>query len=398
VPHATDESDKNTLPDPELNPLLNPLLAAHMGRWAEVYFTNPPEKRGQAVAELIRELQSAPPPEPDPGPLLPAPVIQDESAGKGLEIEMVETRDSFSTAVETVRNCSACGYENLETQRFCGMCGASLLAPLQIEVAQAHEPVLAAADSWNESEPSLGSRFIEYTNPPATSSVEQDYIRETAGTLSQETLPHFDIEPDGASYRYRLYVGVAVAILLAVLVYMGWRGTTALSSSASPQSALPAAVPAAQPAPTASIQESTKQTVSPEDNQPAPIQSEKQADAGSRKGQPTNSRPAAQIAPVAGSSSAAVSEPSAAEDLATAEKYLNGAGVPRDSGQAAQWFWKAMRQGNVAATMALADLYLRGDGVSQSCDQAHVLLDAAARKGSKAAAERLRHLQAFGCQ
>jgi hypothetical protein len=409
VPHATDESDKNTLPDPELNPLLNPLLAAHMGRWAEVYFTNPPEKRGQAVAELIRELQSAPPPEADPGPLLPAPIMQgptiqtptmqDESTGKGLEIEMVETRDSSSAAIETVRNCGVCGYENLEAQRFCGMCGGSLLAPLQAEVPQAHEPMLAAVDSWNESEPSLSSHFLEYTNPPVTSAIEHDYIRETAGTLSQESLPHFAVEPEGAPYRYRLYVGVAVAILLAVLVYMGWRGTTALSGSASPQAALPAAVPAAQPATAASTQESTKQTVSPEDNQPAPIQSEKQADASSRKSQPVNSPPAPQTVAVAGGPSTVVNEPSAAEDLATAEKYLNGrAGVARDSSQAAQWLWKAMRQGNVAATMALADLYLRGDGVPQSCDQAHVLLDAAARKGSKAAAERLRHLQAFGCQ
>jgi hypothetical protein len=51
-----------TLPDPELNPLLNPLLAAHMGRWAEVYFTTPPEKRAQAVSELVRELTNNPTP------------------------------------------------------------------------------------------------------------------------------------------------------------------------------------------------------------------------------------------------------------------------------------------------------------------------------------------------
>ena len=54
----TNESDAKTLPDPELNPLLNPLLGAHMGRWAEVYFTNPPEKREEAVTELLRELES----------------------------------------------------------------------------------------------------------------------------------------------------------------------------------------------------------------------------------------------------------------------------------------------------------------------------------------------------
>lgn len=409
MPHPTDEFDKNTLPDPELNPLLNPLLAAHMGRWAEVYFTNPPERRGQAVAELLRELQNAPPPEADPDSALSSPIVQDPiiedpispdaRTSKELKIEMAETRDSPSTAIETARSCGACGYENLEGQRFCGMCGSSLLVPQQSQATPGEEPVLAAAGSWSESEPSLGSHFVEYSNPPAANSVEDDYIRETAGTLPQEAIPHFAMEPEGAPYRYRIYVGVAVAILLSVLVYMGWRGTKALSNSGSPQPALPAAVSAAQPAPGPSAQESANQTVLPEANPSAPVQRARQGDASSRANQLTDPRPAAQIVPVAGTSSAAVSEPSAAEDLATAEKYLSGgAGVPRDSSQAAQWLWKAMRQGNVAATMALADLYLRGDGVPQSCDQAHVLLDAAARKGSKAAAERLRHLQAFSCQ
>jgi hypothetical protein len=414
VPHPTDEFDKNTLPDPELNPLLNPLLAAHMGRWAEVYFTNPPERRGQAVADLLRELQSAPPPEADPSlglsapiiqapiiqvPIIEDPIIRDELTGTELEIETAETRDSPSTAIETVRSCSACGYENLEAQRFCGMCGTSLLIAPQ---SQAHpvveEPVLAAAGSWNESEPSVGNHFAEYANPPATNSVQDDYIPDTAERLPQEALPHFVVETEDAPYRYRLYVVGAVAILLAVLVYIGWRTRTA-SSSASTRPALPAAVSAAQPSPAVPTQENINQMVSPEGNSPVPVQSQRQAHASSQPSQRADSQPAAQIVPVAGSSSAVVSEPSTAEDLATAEKYLNGgAAVPRDSSQAAEWLWKAMRQGNVAATMALADLYLRGDGVPQSCDQAHVLLDAAARKGSKAAAERLRHLQAFGCQ
>jgi hypothetical protein len=56
VAQPSDESKSKTLLDPELNPILNPLLAAHMGRWAEVYFTSPPEKREQAVADLLREL------------------------------------------------------------------------------------------------------------------------------------------------------------------------------------------------------------------------------------------------------------------------------------------------------------------------------------------------------
>jgi TPR repeat protein len=84
------------------------------------------------------------------------------------------------------------------------------------------------------------------------------------------------------------------------------------------------------------------------------------------------------------------------EELATAERYLNGnSGAGRE---AAPWLWRAVAKGNLTATMTLSDLYLRGDGVPKSCDQARLLLDAAARKGSSAAGVRLRNLPAFGCQ
>ena len=59
LPRQIDQPDQpSTLPQAELNPLLNPLLSQNMGRWAEVYFTSPPEKREQAVQELLRELES----------------------------------------------------------------------------------------------------------------------------------------------------------------------------------------------------------------------------------------------------------------------------------------------------------------------------------------------------
>ena len=35
------KSEEDQLPAANLNPLLNPVLGAHMGRWAEVYFTPP---------------------------------------------------------------------------------------------------------------------------------------------------------------------------------------------------------------------------------------------------------------------------------------------------------------------------------------------------------------------
>src|SRR5205085_7237968 len=47
-----------SLPGPELNPMLNPTLGKNLGRWAQVYFTSPPEKREEAVQELLKELEN----------------------------------------------------------------------------------------------------------------------------------------------------------------------------------------------------------------------------------------------------------------------------------------------------------------------------------------------------
>src|SRR5579864_4945248 len=59
LPRQSDQStDSQTTPPAELNPLLNPLLADNMGRWAEAYFTSPPDNREQAVLDLIRQLEA----------------------------------------------------------------------------------------------------------------------------------------------------------------------------------------------------------------------------------------------------------------------------------------------------------------------------------------------------
>lgn len=105
------------------------------------------------------------------------------------------------------------------------------------------------------------------------------------------------------------------------------------------------------------------------------------------------------IVPVTATAPTLAATQGGSEELANAEKYLNaGPGMTRDTQEGARWLWKAVAKQNLTATFLLSDLYLRGDGVPKSCDQARLLLDAAARKGVTAAAERLRHLQAFGCQ
>ena len=37
------------IPNPDLNPMVNATLSRNLGKWAEVYYTSPPEKREQAV-------------------------------------------------------------------------------------------------------------------------------------------------------------------------------------------------------------------------------------------------------------------------------------------------------------------------------------------------------------
>src|SRR5258708_35298080 len=115
LPYPADESDANTLPDPELNPLLNPVLAAHMGRWAEVYFTSPPEKREQAVAELIRELKNLSPEEPP----------SDDVTNDGIAKNSADTAEitAAGPAAGALRPCSGCAYQNSPRQDFCGRGG-----------------------------------------------------------------------------------------------------------------------------------------------------------------------------------------------------------------------------------------------------------------------------------
>jgi hypothetical protein len=397
VPRPTNETDENSLPDPDLNPLLNPLLGAHMGRWAEVYFTNPPEKRGQAVAELLRELENNSPPE-----AAPVQVMQPESGSQ--KTETAEMTGSVPAAVETSSTCGVCAYHNTAGQRFCGMCGAPLRISRETQVAHVVEAMPVAGIGWSEPEPSHGGSPVEHAMEGTSSSTAEDGDRTIPHRMwplpEENLLPHFAVESEPAPYRYRLYIGVVLAILLVVLGYMAWRGTQVFSGAPTPQAAPAKASTPLPTEPAASTPASPTKSDLPERNPTASTaQGQNQPDASSQKEQAADKQPAPQIVPVAASSSPAPSEPSGAEDLATAEKYLNGnAGLARDSKEAAQWLWKAVGKQNLAATLALSDLYLRGDGVPKNCDQARLLLDAAARKGAAAAAERLRNLQAFGCE
>lgn len=396
-----DESKTGTLPDPELNPLLNPLLAANMGRWAEVYFTNPPEKRAQAVADLLRELEKNPPLERHSEPIEEnSPEEAESTSGDVLLRRSLESN-------EVTMVCGACGHPNSRAQRFCGMCGM----PLSMNEVSGRdiESELPRQRSWHDQAPTeteVTEKFHEESSVSYNSIPLPSFASLSGDGDSEDSDGLFQYESRPARRSYRLYIGLVLAIVLGLLVYKTWRGNASFFANHNAPTAVPqeSANPA-QSAPSASSQPAAPPTAQPSNANPTvPSQAATAASAPEQApAKPAASRRAPNPAPqaVAANSNPANSagQMSGAAELAVAEKYLNGRpGTARDPREASVWLWKAVAQKNPTATLLLSDLYLRGEGVSKSCDQARLLLDAAARKGNAAAAERLRNLPAFGCQ
>ena len=168
----TDEPAKsNSEPRPEFNPLMNPLLAQNMGRWAEVYYTNPPERREEALLELLRELEAENPAgeatpaavpdqvphtapaakndvalfEPPASIELPAKIdspinmeSQSSIAPPSIDPQKIDPQkiESQSNGVSTFvarsethsasPRCPSCGHQNRAGNFFCGECGGRL--------------------------------------------------------------------------------------------------------------------------------------------------------------------------------------------------------------------------------------------------------------------------------
>jgi len=372
-----------------------------MGRWAEVYFTTPPESREQAVLELLHELQ--------------ADKARRESA---LASELA--------AQPPLSRCENCGYDNPGINKFCGMCGASTSADGDRHV----EHRAAAATNGNGqglahvpepqewSEPLQSSDEEVYAAPRHELSLFQAY-RETSADDGGD----WNYEPAPSSSS-RWYIGAVLFLLILGLGYMAWRGMqnsqTSHGVSAPPpvaaQQAPPEATGQDQPAATKSDAPDLAANKPPTDNRPATEAAAKEP-AKAAADEPAKEAPAPphstpKAAPASATTKSAASENSdrrlapnppadrwGTEELAVAQRYLNGAnGQRRDTAEAAKWLWKSIAKHNGQATLLLADLYLKGNGVPKNCDQARILLDSAARKGISGAGERLRNLPAFGCQ
>jgi hypothetical protein len=412
LPSPSDQSQgAPTLPPAELNPLLNPILAENMGRWAEVYFTSPPEKREQAVLELLRELEAkksgrdvAPASEPDPLPRK-APWGPPHLSSEELPPQRLENQN------EGIVQCEACGRENPLSHQFCGMCGAQLKS--------------GGSDMQRSEEPPPEENPRSQYEPPYNYTPDNTNnlsLFQSVGSRSYDDSSDWEYEPE-PSRPYRIYVGLALAVVILALGYIAWRGAQASQTSQGPPPAPPAASQDAEPAAAPPKKAAEEPPTSPSAanptadalKQPSPKEASPRRNAeeptAPRRAQaplPEDNVEARRTVPAGKAAKdvaqnertpATTTSANGSEELAVAQRYLTGvSGRRRDGAEAAKWLWKSIAKHNSEATLLLADLYLKGDGVSKNCDQARVLLDSAARKGMVGAGERLRNLQAFGCQ
>jgi hypothetical protein len=393
------ESDESgtpqTSPVPELNPLLNPILNKNLGRWAEVYFKCPPERRDEAVRQLLRDLESE----------------QDAQFGAGTSPSYVfphrddPARNESTASLPEVQPlvCQSCGFAARPNQKFCGRCGERLVVPASSnDSRRGEESPFSPRDLGSER-----FRLWPSGNGPEPRA-EANIAAEPDFSIVQQSAPLW--------YSYRFYIGTGLAIAVLVLGYLAWRVTQdapavskrpeqAPSAAAAPSSSTPAAETATPEKsiadhsahPPTSPAHVTESEIPPK---PTGVQNAHPGTVNSNPG-PAQAReenatpsPASSEQSLTGPASSAYGS----QELATAQEFLTGSGGKQaDSQQAVEWLWKSVAKRNTEATLLLARLYLRGDGVQKNCDQGRILLDIAARKGSKDAATLLQNLQAFGC-
>ena len=392
LPSQSSESSGSSALPLELNPLSNPLLAENLRRWAEVYFSNPPERREQAIAELLRELQEQ-------------QAQQRSAAGGTSSVAHPEPESIFSSnnAPLSLLRCRSCGHDNAASERFCAVCGAVVEAPelsayrqfdgvsrQDWEPDRSAGPLDQEAEEGWDSESDSVPAYEEIAPSTNDLSLFQAVAR---GSRNDDPVWEYDTAP---SPPYRFYIGLALAAMLVGLGYWAWRGMQGnpQSLSAPPAAAKDADAPPAEP-PTPKGEE----TSPPENAAPAPpsqavANKPETKIAGNKQSQPN---PAAEREPFPALAQAGAGR--GEKELSVAEQYLYGEdGKRRDTAEASKWLWKSVAKQNDKAMKLLADLYLKGDGVAKNCEQARVLLYSAARKGTSGAGESLRDLAAFGCR
>jgi hypothetical protein len=387
--------------------MANSILGRNLGRWAEVYFSTPAERREQAVLKLLHELERSERPELattsqvewSVAPETPATnehITAPEGIGRQFE------PPGSLAAVDHLQShmCPVCQYANRPDQLYCGMCGHRLNTPSSSEPVgeQSSPPEVREQRIEKDIEtvlPLFGSQ-LPYAQEPKTVRIMD---RTPLGPL------HVEDEGRGAS-AFRLIAVVAVLAAAALVFLYERRGvspSTPTAASSSPSSSTEPVTLSHAPArdsaetaapPVLSLSESHKSEERPTRSSAPAVTSPNVPEV------PAHSADAAQSAAAARAQSAS---PKAGvpergnEEFERARELLAGRTNSPDAGQASAWLWKAVAKNNEPAVLLLADLYARGDGVPRSCDQARILLTAALKRGPAEASQKLQELPKSGC-
>jgi hypothetical protein len=354
----------------ELNPLVNPVLGRNLGRWAQVYFTTSPEKREQAVLELLHELENQA--RDDVSRSEPSGVSKSAPESDFRVDSPVERQPAAEDDEKT--SCRSCGFQNSIANQFCGNCGLRL--GVRAIGVSAHEKFSSVAPQFPES---LQPRILEADNV--------QWLRDKSLFVLE------DCPPPGR--RIPKFLLVVLLIGLGVFAYLHWSGPqhpvqlpqAANTAISAPEPSMPAQEPsqvASEPS-SPSAAPGAKRGV-----QTAVLARKESVPNISAQQSPSNSDDQSGSADGAATSAGT-------QELKLAERFLEGKTGTRDSSEAAKLLWKAVGKQNASAAILLSDLYMRGDGVSKNCDQARLLLVAAAKHGGSQAAGQLERLKASGC-
>ena len=165
------------------------------------------------------------------------------------------------------------------------------------------------------------------------------------------------------------------------------------ASQPSDQNAVASADKGAESGSVATPRSSTQNSATTSENKPV----EPGAAAGVPKG-PTREESAEQAAAIAKPKRQASSsdQEAAASQAAPGGEEMSKAKNASDAAATAAWLWKATAKGNPDAPVQLANMYIQGNGVPRSCEQAVVLLKTAAAKQNAGARNRLAWMYSTG--
>jgi len=342
-------------PQSELNPLTNSVLERNLDRWARVYFSNPPEKREQAVSQLLDEIRRE--------------VAGNRSTGPARSADFLPSEQVQEVA------CSLCQRNNPPGHKFCGRCGAPL-----------------------EAKPCASDKSASPAPDESPAYKKSNVVWRPTRIFDVPAVP----EAGAGAGRGWKYLVAGLAIALACFGYLQWGSKSGFRAPVRGTTVVPRA--SAPPAPLPENASSSTASRQPEETSGASSRSDIQDSPPARKQSRSivpGVEPASQKSRLLDTTLARKGgdqAESGGPDLRLAQRYLGGAMGARDPSEAARLLWKAVRKQNSTAAVLLSDLYLRGDGVRRNCDQARLLLLAAAKRGAPQAIQPLQNLEAYGCR